>query len=113
MFKINQNFITGPITCSLVNRSGFQLISVIGGTLAFISFLTASFTTSLLPFVILVGFGGGFSFNLMYTPSVIAVGFYFEKWRAVAMAICCCGSSLGKIITVCLQKVIVRIIAIF
>ncbi|KAL1491784.1 hypothetical protein ABEB36_012329 [Hypothenemus hampei] len=31
----------------------------------------------------------------MYTPSVIAIGFYFEKWRALAMAISCCGSSLG------------------
>ncbi|XP_066250782.1 monocarboxylate transporter 2-like [Euwallacea similis] len=88
-------YLLGPITCSILNKMGFQLIAVIGGLLASLAFLSASFMTTLLPFTLIVGCLGGISFNLMYSPTVVAVTFYFERWRALAMSICCCGSSLG------------------
>ena len=37
----------------------------------------------------------GIGFGLVYLPAVIAVGFYFEKWRALATGIAVCGSGIG------------------
>jgi MFS family permease len=37
----------------------------------------------------------GIGFGLVYVPAVIAVGFYFEKWRALATGIAVCGSGFG------------------
>ncbi|XP_050296630.1 uncharacterized protein LOC126736356 isoform X2 [Anthonomus grandis grandis] len=88
-------YLSGPLSCAAINRYGFRPIAVIGGMLASITFIAASFLTSKMPFLILVGVLGGTSFNLMYSPTVVATGFYFERWRALAMAISCCGSSLG------------------
>lgn len=87
--------VVGPITCSILNRVGFQLTAIVGGGLASVAFISASFMTSIVPFTVMIGCLAGVAFNLMYAPTIIAIGFYFEKWRAVAMAICCCGSSLG------------------
>lgn len=84
------------MTCSAVNRFGFQVVAVVGGSVLAGVYLLASFVTSLPLFLALVGLLGGSAFNLLYTPSVIAIGFYFEKWRALAMAVSCCGSSLGE-----------------
>jgi MCP family monocarboxylic acid transporter-like MFS transporter 14 len=37
----------------------------------------------------------GIGFGLIYVPSIITVGFYFEKWRALATGIGVCGSGIG------------------
>jgi hypothetical protein len=29
-------------------------------------------------------------------PAIVSVGFYFEKWRSLAMGIAVCGSGLGN-----------------
>ena len=34
----------------------------------------------------------------MYVPAVIAVGFYFERWRALATGIGVCGSGIGTFV---------------
>lgn len=34
---------------------------------------------------------------MIYAPSAIVVGFYFEKWRAVASGIATCGSGIGTL----------------
>jgi MCP family monocarboxylic acid transporter-like MFS transporter 14 len=38
------------------------------------------------------GIMGGFGLGLVYLPSVIACGYYFEKKRALATGISVCGS---------------------
>lgn len=40
----------------------------------------------------------GIGFGLIYVPAVIAVGFYFEKWRAMATGIAVCGSGIGTFV---------------
>lgn len=39
----------------------------------------------------------GFGFGMIYMPSIIIMGFYFEKWRAVATSIVVTGSAVGTI----------------
>ncbi|XP_060517020.1 monocarboxylate transporter 4-like [Cylas formicarius] len=91
-------YLGGPFACAAINRFGFRTVGFVGGILATISFLWASFLTKILPFVLTIGILGGSGFNLIYAPSAIVVGFYFERWRALAMALTLCGTSLGVII---------------
>ena len=37
----------------------------------------------------------GISFGLMYLPSIVIVGYYFDKKRAFATGIAVCGSGIG------------------
>lgn len=37
----------------------------------------------------------GIGFGFIYVPAVITVGFYFERWRALATGIGVCGSGIG------------------
>lgn len=44
----------------------------------------------------------GFGFGMMFLPSVVGVGYYFEKKRAIATGIAVCGTGIG---TFCLAPV--------
>lgn len=35
---------------------------------------------------------------MIFVPAVIVIGFYFEKWRALATGIAVCGSGIGTFI---------------
>lgn len=37
----------------------------------------------------------GIGFGMVYMPAVLTVGFYFEKWRALATGLALCGSGVG------------------
>lgn len=37
----------------------------------------------------------GIGLGMIYMPAVLTVGFYFEKWRALATGIALCGSGVG------------------
>ena len=38
---------------------------------------------------------GGFGCGMIYLPSIVSVGYYFEKRRALATGIAVCGSGVG------------------
>lgn len=49
------------------------------------------FTSVLLLYGLIAGLGAG----IVYSPAVIIVGYYFERYRAIATGIAMCGSSAG------------------
>ncbi|XP_044259095.1 monocarboxylate transporter 8-like [Tribolium madens] len=88
-------YMSGPITCALVNRWGFQITGGLGGLVAAAAFFFSPMTNSDFAFVCVFGIVGGFGFGLVYVPSIVAVGFYFERWRALATSIAVTGSAAG------------------
>jgi predicted MFS family arabinose efflux permease len=50
----------------------------------------------------------GIGFGLVYVPAVIAVGFYFEKWRALATGIAVCGSGIGTFLMAPLSTALIE-----
>lgn len=60
--------------------------------------LLDQFTSVLLLYGVLAGLGGG----IVYSPAVIIVGYYFERYRAIATGIAMCGSAAG---VVCLSPI--------
>ena len=48
--------------------------------------------------MMLYGVIGGFGLGLIYLPAVCAVGYHFEKKRALATGISVCGSGVGTFV---------------
>ncbi|CAH1176812.1 unnamed protein product [Phaedon cochleariae] len=87
--------IAGPFVSAIANRYGFRVVTVVGAVLAAIGFVLSNFATSV-PFLCFTyGVLGGIGFGFIYAPSIITIGFYFEKWRQIATGIAVCGSGIG------------------
>ncbi|CAG7827513.1 unnamed protein product [Allacma fusca] len=90
----------GPVAATLANRYGFRVAATIGSVLASSGFvLTYLFCLSkpnLIALYLCNGIMGGLGCSLLYVSSVISVGFYFEKHRAMSTGICVCGAGLGQ-----------------
>lgn len=85
----------GPFVSALANRYGFRTVCILGSVLGSIGFALSCLATSVTYLYFSYGVLGGIGFGLVYVPAVIAVGFYFERWRALATGIAVCGSGIG------------------
>lgn len=50
----------------------------------------------------------GIGFGFIYVPSIISIGFYFERWRALATGIAVCGSGIGTFAFAPLSEVLIN-----
>ena len=93
---------SGPIVGGLVNRFGCRPVCIAGqllrdrpgpSILSFFSpgsiitsvaFSLSIFSVNVPMLMLLYGVLGGFGLGLIYLPAVCAVGYYFEKKRALA-----------------------------
>ncbi|GFO07844.1 monocarboxylate transporter [Plakobranchus ocellatus] len=85
----------GPIVSALVNVYGCKKVVVAGALLSSAAFFVSSYSNTLGVVILTWGFLGGFGFGLMYLPAIVMVGYYFERRRALATGIACCGSGIG------------------
>lgn len=85
----------GPIASALANKYGFRKVTILGSLISAAGFAISYYATS--PQFLYVSYGviGGFGVCLIFMPAVLTVGFYFEKWRALATGIALCGSGVG------------------
>lgn len=71
---------------------------MLGAVIASSAFAMSYFAQSAIHLHIFYGVMGGIGFCFIYMPSVIIVGYYFEKWRPLATGIALCGSGVGTFI---------------
>lgn len=90
--------LAGPFVSALANRWGFRVVTIVGAIVASSSFALSYFATSIFYLYIVYGVFGGIGFCFIYMPSVLTVGYYFEKWRALATGISLCGSGVGTFV---------------
>lgn len=88
----------GPIVSGLVNKFGCRAVAFTGSIVACGGFLLGSFAPNLDLLILFYGVFGGLGFGMIYLPSIVSVGYYFEKRRAVATGIAVCGSGIGTFI---------------
>ena len=69
----------GPIVGGLVNKFGCRPVCMAGGLVACISLILSTFVPSVPLLMLTYGLMGGFGFGMVYLPSVVSVGYYFEK----------------------------------
>ena len=99
----------GPIVGGLVNKFGCRPVCMVGGVVACISLVLSTFVTSVPLLMLTYGLMGGFGFGMVYLPSVVSVGYYFEKKRALATGIAVCGSGVGCFAFAPLANVLVEV----
>ena len=86
---------SGPIVGGLVNKFGCRPVCIMGSIVACIGFVLSIFSPNVPVLILTYGIIVGFGLGLIYLPSVVAVGYYFEKKRALATGIAVCGSGVG------------------
>ncbi|XP_052740867.1 monocarboxylate transporter 13 isoform X2 [Bicyclus anynana] len=85
----------GPVVSALCNKYGCRAVCVAGSLIAATAFVLSTFSKSVTMMMITYGLIGGMGFGMIYLPSVVAVGYYFETRRSLATGIAVCGSGVG------------------
>ncbi|CAB3220067.1 unnamed protein product [Arctia plantaginis] len=101
--------ICGPLVSALVNRFGFRACTMSGSIILSSAFLCSYYATSYSALVFFYGVVSGFGGCLVLVPSAVVVGFYFERLRAIALAISGLGSSMGIMIMFSVNSYLVNI----
>ncbi|CAF3800653.1 unnamed protein product [Rotaria sp. Silwood1] len=90
--------VTGPIATIFTNTYGCRKVTTVGACLGAAGFLASYFWANLWFYYLAIGITGGIGFGLIYLPTIVSVGFYFESKRSFAMGIAVCGSGLGTLV---------------
>ncbi|KRZ91324.1 Monocarboxylate transporter 12 [Trichinella sp. T8] len=90
--------LVGPFAGGLMNRFGARAVIITGSVIMCLAYVMSAFATSVVFLMITYGFIGGIGCGLAYIPSVVYVGYYFEKRRAIATGIAMAGSGLGAVV---------------
>ncbi|XP_018573059.1 monocarboxylate transporter 7 isoform X1 [Anoplophora glabripennis] len=99
--------IAGPFASAIANRYGFRLVAILGSLMGATAFAVSYYSTSVTFLCISYGVLGGIGFGFIYVPSVITIGFYFERWRALATGIAVCGSGIGTFLFAPLSEALI------
>ncbi|CAF3966422.1 unnamed protein product [Rotaria sp. Silwood1] len=94
---IRQATLATPLASALSNKWGCRPIGMIGGIIAALSVAASVYAPSIRFMWLLFGFIGGIGMGLVYLPSIVMVGYYFEKKRAIATGIVTAGTGIGSI----------------
>ncbi|XP_070845978.1 monocarboxylate transporter 4 [Chaetodon trifascialis] len=97
---------TGPLCSVVVNRFGCRPVMMVGGLLASLGMILASFATSIMHIYLCTGVITGLGLALNFQPSLIMLNRYFSEKRPLANGLAaagspvalCCLSPLGQIL---------------
>ncbi|XP_062583700.1 monocarboxylate transporter 12-B-like isoform X2 [Saccostrea cucullata] len=84
-----------PISTSVINTLSCRTALFIGAFLNFAGFLVSSFSPSIELVVVCYGIIAGIGQSMMYSASVLVVGYYFHKNVSVATGVVVSGTGLG------------------
>ncbi|KPJ11474.1 Monocarboxylate transporter 12 [Papilio machaon] len=90
--------LAGPIMSALVDRYGCRTMTMIAGLLSTIGFLLASISNSVEMLCLTFGFLSGLAMGILYVTAVVAVAFWFDKRRNLAVSLASCGIGFGTLI---------------
>ncbi|XP_028165824.1 monocarboxylate transporter 10 isoform X2 [Ostrinia furnacalis] len=90
--------LAGPFISALANKYGFRVVTIVGSIISSAAFAVSFYATSVEYLYLVYGVIGGIGLCMIYMPAVLTVGFYFEKWRALATGLALCGSGVGTFV---------------
>lgn len=86
--------LSGPLVGGLVNKFGCRPVCIGGSIVACLGLALSTLAPNVPVLMLTYGFVGGVGLGLIYLPAVVAVGYYFERKRALATGISVCGSGV-------------------
>lgn len=92
---IGASLILGPVVGVLLDRYSCRQVTIAGTLIAVSGFVASIFSPNVEILIITYGFVGGIGFCMVYITSVIAVGIYFSRKRALATGIAISGAGIG------------------
>ncbi|XP_026750000.2 monocarboxylate transporter 14-like [Galleria mellonella] len=90
--------LAGPIMSALVDRYGCRIMTMIAGFMSTIGFLLAAISNSVEMLCLTFGFISGLAMGILYVTAVVAVAFWFDKKRNLAVSLASCGIGFGTLI---------------
>ncbi|XP_021379012.1 monocarboxylate transporter 13-like [Mizuhopecten yessoensis] len=85
----------GPVVSVLMNKYGSRRVAGSGAVIVSVGLFLSSFSPSLDVMIIFYSIAGGIGFGLLYLPSIVIIGTYFDKRRALATGMAVCGAGVG------------------
>jgi len=73
-----------PVASALCNKWGCRKIGILGSVISTVAVATSIFSPNIYIMWMLFGLIGGIGMGLVYLPSIVMVGYYFEEKRAIA-----------------------------
>lgn len=90
--------LSGPVMCALVDRYGCRSMTILGGIISTIGFVLASVSTTIEMMMITFGVIAGLGLGLVYVTAVVAIAYWFEKKRNLAVGLGACGTGFGTFV---------------
>ena len=84
-------YISGMAASIGVKQYGLRAVLICGGILGAAAFGTSALSSNVGVMMVTFGLMGGTALGFIYTPSIIACSYYFERRRALATGISLCG----------------------
>ncbi|KAK7092735.1 monocarboxylate transporter 12-like [Littorina saxatilis] len=84
-----------PVAGWLVHRYSCRVSVVLGGVCLLVGFTVSAFATSVTQLVFTYGLIAGLGLGLCYSPTLMIVTFYFDRFRALASGVSVSGMAIG------------------
>ncbi|XP_033728894.1 monocarboxylate transporter 12-like [Pecten maximus] len=100
--------VVAPVSGVLMEKYGPRKVAICGGLISSTGLFLSTFSPNLDVMILLYGFVGGFGMALLYSTSLVIVGIYFEKRRALATGIAVSGSGIGALVFAPLSEILLE-----
>ncbi|XP_039268424.2 monocarboxylate transporter 2-like [Styela clava] len=96
----------GVLAAPLISKLGHRWTVILGGSIAALGSLLASFAPTLLVLDLTAGILTGIGMGIAFVPTPVIIGHYFTKRRSLAINIASVGASVGTLAVCPLNQVI-------
>ncbi|XP_043926990.1 monocarboxylate transporter 14 isoform X2 [Protopterus annectens] len=104
----NRHYIDWPFIGFFINVCGCRKTAMIGGIVTAAGWILSAYATSIYYLYISFGVTAGIGSGMSYLPTVVMVGHYFQKRRALAQGLSTTGSGFGTFLITILLKYLCR-----
>ncbi|CAL1536650.1 unnamed protein product [Lymnaea stagnalis] len=88
----------GPIISFLMTKFSYRKLSLIGAVLVFIGILCTPYVVYLPAMYVFFGVFAGLGGSLIYFPSHVLSGLYYDKYRSLSTGVATAGTGMGAIV---------------
>ncbi|CAG9767145.1 unnamed protein product [Ceutorhynchus assimilis] len=88
----------GPIGSALVDKYGCKKMTIVGALISTFGFILSTYAKNIVVMYITFGFLGGIGLALCYVTAVVAIAFWFDQKRTLALGLAAAGCGFGTVI---------------